>query len=163
MADFEARLEGVEALIDELNEMQERLRGDETWLVGTAVNYAIYLEAGTSDMDPKPFVRPALSEVRQKGIEDFLEDHTNYTAEEIADLDSLVAALALALERRIKEIITEKGLIDTGTLRASVAAVPGADPSDLATEADMPDTGEGPPYPPDYGPAVRGEIRVEAT
>jgi len=44
-----------------------------------------------------------------------------------------VETLALAVERRVKEILTEKGLIDTGTLRASIttadtaAALPSAD------------------------------------
>jgi hypothetical protein len=111
-------------------------------------------------MDARPFFRPVISEVRQKGIEDFLNDHTEYTASQIEDLDSLVAALALAIERRVKEVITEKGLIQTGTMRASVAAIPGTDPRQLASEEDIPDTGEGPPYPPDFGPEAREQIEV---
>lgn len=162
MVDFDAQLDGFKRLLEELEEMEEDLRGDERWIVGTGVEYAIYLEFGTSKMDPKPFFRPVISEVRQKGVERFLNANTEYTASQIEDLDSLVTALALAIERRVKEVITEKGLIDTGTLRASVAALPGTDPRQLATEEDLPDTGSGPPYPPDFGAEAREQIEVNA-
>jgi hypothetical protein len=88
-------------------------------------------------MDPKPFFRPALAELRQKGIERFVEDNSNLEPDAINDLDNLLGAVALSLERRIKEIITRKGLIDTGTLRASVVAVPGGDASVLPGESEF--------------------------
>lgn len=160
MTDFHVQVEGFQRAIDELNDMLEQLESDDRWIVGTGVEYAIYLEFGTSKMDPKPFFRPAVNEARQQGIERFIEDYSNLEVEAIENLDSLVAALALALERRVKQIITEKGLIDTGTLRASVAAIPGGDPANLATEADMPDTDSGPPYPADFGPEARQQIEV---
>jgi len=88
-------------------------------------------------MDPKPFFRPALAELRVKGIEGFIEESGVLRSDDLGDVDpdDLVDALAFALERRIKEIITEKGLIDTGTLRASIVAVSG-------TAANLPEESE---------------------
>jgi len=134
MADFSLELEGLKNVIESLNDLEADLDSDRSFLVGTAVNYAVFLELGTADMDPKPFFRPALGELRAKGVEGFIRDHTETTVAALDSVDQVVAAVALALERRIKEIITTKGLIDTGTLRASVVAVPDAGPDVLPTE-----------------------------
>lgn len=131
---LQAQIEGVQ---QELEQLQDDLSDADTVFVGTAVEYAIYLEAGTSKMDPKPFFRPALAEVRVEGVDGFLRSNTETTVEDIDTADELVRTLAFALERRIKEIITAKGLIDTGTLRFSIAAVPAE--AALATAADVPD------------------------
>ena len=131
----------------QLRELRENKRawsgGDDTWYVGTAVEYGVYLEFGTSKMDAKPFFRPALAEAR-RDLETFVADNTKTTMQQIDSVDELVRTIAFALERRVKEIITEKGLIDTGTLRASVQAVPTrprdlptADEVDPAASADM--------------------------
>ena len=82
-------------------------------------------------MDARPFFRPALAEVRMQGVGGFIESNTRKSMSDIEDVDELVRTLAFALERRVKEIITKKGLVDTGTLRASVKAVPGSDVSQL--------------------------------
>lgn len=74
-------------------------------------------------MDAKPFVRPALNEIRLEGVRGFIAHNTRTSVEELESAQDLVDTLGLALERRIKEIITAKGLIDTGALRASVAVV----------------------------------------
>lgn len=124
MADLSLDLEGVDALHEELNRLEEAWTGDSHWVVGTQVEYGIYLEYGTSKMDPKPFFRPALNELRWKGPADFLDDHTKTTVEEIDNAAELIRKLALALERRIKQIIQTRGLIETGTLRWSITAVP---------------------------------------
>jgi hypothetical protein len=100
-------------------------------------NTICYLEFGTSKMDPKPFFQPAINEARIEGIRGFIRHNTDISLSQIDTLDQLLAVLALALERRVKEIITRKGLIDTGTLRASVLAVPGGDPSVLPDETEF--------------------------
>jgi hypothetical protein len=161
MVDLELKLQGLENLVDSLEELERDLSGRETIIVGTNVSYAIFLEFATKKMDPRPFFRPAISELRRQGVDDFLKSNTKLSAKRIEDLDSLVTAVGLALERRVKEVITEKSIIDTGTLRASIAAVPNGEVNDLATEADLPDTESGPPYPPDFGPKIRKEIEVE--
>jgi hypothetical protein len=137
MADFETELESFERVLESLNDIERQLDPGEPVVVGSAVSYSVFLEFGTSDMDPKPYFRPALAELRVKGIEGFIEESGVLRSDDLGDVDpdDLVDALALALERRIKEIITEKGLIDTGTLRASIVAVSG-------TAANLPEESE---------------------
>lgn len=106
------------------DERDEWSGDDTTWHVGTAVEYSIFLEYGTSKMDPKPFFRPALAEAG-RDLAAFVRDNSQKTLSQVDGPQELVRTIAFALERRVKEIITEKGLIDTGTLRASVKAVPG--------------------------------------
>lgn len=109
-------------------------------------------------MDPKPFFRPVLAELRTKGIEGFIESSgilSTVSFEQLDDADDVVDALALALERRIKEIITQKGLIDTGTLRASIVAVSG-------TAANLPEEAEFSAFSAD-SQAPQNEGRVLAT
>jgi len=119
---FEADLSGFDRLRQTL---REEIAGAETtvdYVVGSGVEYSVYLELGTEDMDPKPFVRPAVDEV---------ESRLSQIADDADTADELVTKVALALEREIKQTITEKGLIDTGTLRASVTAIRDGVPGDL--------------------------------
>ena len=162
MADFELELEGFRRVLDALDDISDDLRGAGTVTVGTGVEYAVFLEFGTRDMDPKPFFRPALAELRVQGVNGFIQSNTRLSAEQIDDLDGLITIVGLALERRIKEIITEKGLIDTGTLRASVVAVKGADPSKIPTEEDFSGYSSETPAPPSAGRAVAsGTVEVD--
>jgi len=82
---------------------------------------------------------------RERDLSAFVRDNTETTLEEIDGPRRLVAIIAYALERRVKEIITEKGLIDTGTLRASVLAVPGTDFGQLPAADDLDYDEEGNP------------------
>jgi len=137
MSDFSLGLDGLEARIEELEDLADDVQTVTTYTVGSGVEYAVYLEFGTSRMDAKPFFRPAISEVRAQGVEGFIAHNTGTSVDALPDVDAVIKVLALALERRIKEIITDKGLIDTGTLRASVLAVRGGDPSVLPTAGDF--------------------------
>jgi len=157
MSEFELEVQKFEQVLESLEDIQDDLRGGGTVTVGTGVEYAVYLEFGTSDIDPRPFFRPALSELRTKGVEGFLRANTNLSTEQIDTADSLVDAVGLALERRIKEIITEKSLIDTGTLRASVLAIPGDDASRLPGEDAFGGFDSESPAPPTAGRAAAQE------
>lgn len=137
MAAFDLELDGFAETLEELERLEERFADDSTWLIGTRVEYAIYLELGTSKMDPKPFIRPALAEVRMQGVDGFIDHNTRTDVDDIDSTPELIRTLALALERRIKQIITAKGLIDTGTLRASIAAVPIEQQGKLPTADDI--------------------------
>jgi len=139
MAEFSLELDGLDGAINALRELERDVETLTTFTVGTGVSYSVFLEFGTSKMDAKPFFRPAISEVRSRGVEGFIAEHTGTTVDALGDVGDVLRVLALALERRIKEIITEKSLIDTGTLRASVVAVRGVDPSRLPTEGDFGD------------------------
>jgi hypothetical protein len=137
MSDFSLGLDGLEARIEELEDLADDVQTVTTYTVGSGVEYAVYLEFGTSKMDAKPFFRPAINEVRAQGVEGFVAHNTKTSVDALPDIDAVIKVLALALERRVKEIVTEKGLIDTGTLRASVLAVRGGDPSVLPTAGDF--------------------------
>lgn len=114
-------------VFESLDDLEDRWVEDADWVVGTNVFYSVFLEYGTSKMDPKPFFRPALAELRARGVEGFISDNTRLDVDDTDSTSELIQNLAFALERRIKEIITKKGLIDTGTLRISIRAVPGND------------------------------------
>jgi hypothetical protein len=142
MTTFDFDIRGVEAHKRELQDEAENWANPSgTWHVGTAVEYSVYLEFGTSKMDPKPFFRPALAEA-ERDLSAFVRDNTQTSLEQIDGPRELVRIIAFALERRVKEILTEKGLIDTGVLRASVLAVPSS-PSSLpdAEDFDSPESG----------------------
>jgi len=132
---LDLNLDGLEAAINRLDELEDDVETLTTYTVGTAVEYALYLEFGTSKMDAKPFFRPAINEIRAQGVDGFIAHNTRTSVEALPDADAVIRVLALALERRVKEIITDKSLIDTGTLRASIVAVRGDDPSVLPGEA----------------------------
>jgi len=145
MSDLDLDLDGKDELQASIAELQEDYREPGDWYVGTAVEYAIYLEFGTSKMDAKPFVRPAVH-AYQSNLKAAIATDTRTTLAEIGSAEELVQTVAIGLERRIKRIITAKGLIETGTMRASVRAVenpsrlPSADevdPGDVAASADL--------------------------
>jgi len=144
MTDISFELSGLDRIERRLEDLRDDWDDSPRYLVGSAVEYAVYLEYGSSKMDPKPFFRPALAEARAD-LEGFIADNTRKRAEEIDTARELVRTIALALERRVKEIITEKGLIDTGTLRASVLAVPGTDFGQLPAADDLDYDEEGNP------------------
>jgi hypothetical protein len=126
MSGFDFDIRGIDAHQRELREQQEKWsKPSGTWHVGTAVEYGVYLEFGTSKMDPKPFFRPALAEA-ERDLAEFVRSNSKKTLSQVDGPRELVKTVAFALERRVKEIITEKGLIESGTLRASVQAVKGS-------------------------------------
>ncbi|MFC6975816.1 hypothetical protein ACFQL1_15890 [Halomicroarcula sp. GCM10025709] len=137
MTDIDIDTDGFEDVLSDFEQLENDVAGDDTWLIGTGVEYAIFLESGTRDMDPKPFLQPVVNEVNALGVRGFLARHTRVDIADLDDADALVKALATGMERRIKEIITIKGLIDTGTLRASIKAFKNGTPSDLLTEDDV--------------------------
>jgi hypothetical protein len=136
MTDLNLTLRGLAEVEQTLRRQRERWDDAPRFVVGTGVEYAVYLEFGTSQMDPKPFFAPVLDEARGD-IPAFINRHTRTDAASIRSAEDLVETLALAVERRIKAVITRKGLIDTGTLRASVQAVPATAAADLPGADDI--------------------------
>jgi hypothetical protein len=157
MADFGLELDGLEAAINRLERLEDDAETLSSFTVGTGVFYSVFLEFGTSKMDAKPFFQPAINEVRTQGVDGFIAHNTQTSVEAQDTADDVIKVLALALERRIKEIITQKGLIDTGTLRASVVAVRGSDPSVLPTDDELSGFDADSQAPPTAGRAVTSE------
>jgi len=141
-------INGDDALERALSELRRDYSGSPEKVVGTNVEYAIHLEFGTRPhtitptdaevlrfeadgeevfamevqhpgIDPKPFLRPPVNDARRNPGE-FIRTNTQTALEELGSAEEVVEALALAVERKVKQTITQKGLIDTGTLRASI-------------------------------------------
>lgn len=104
-----ARLVGVSSLIESIDDIQERWLGSVTYTVGTNVEYALYVEYGTSRMAAQPYLRPAAAHVRR---------NLDRWAEAANSIEALVERAAQELEAYAKGVVP----VDTGTLRASIAA-----------------------------------------
>ena len=86
VAGYQSVLSGLEDLLD--------VAGDDVWVVGTNTEYAVWLEEGTRQMPPYPWLRPAVRDVMSNKADDL--------AEEASDTDELVAAIALEIESQAK-------------------------------------------------------------
>lgn len=98
---------GFTQTVASVNEVKNSLESDSTWIVGTNVEYAVYVEYGTEDMSAQPYLRPAVREaVREIESEDF------------DNINSLIETLAYSIEEKAKT----KAPVDTGNLRRSIEA-----------------------------------------
>lgn len=130
------RTVGLGRLFDALTSMIEAAEREGDWWVGTVVRYSSFIEFGTSKMRARPYFQPSILRVARRL--DFAKARTigdrkrgrsmwAVMVDPDAETDSdspLAERLALELEREVKETIKEKGLIDTGHLRASIVAAP---------------------------------------
>lgn len=80
------------------------------YIVGTGVEYAAYVEFGTSKMQAQPYLEPAVRTVMR---------NLGRYEEEADDIEELIKILALEIEREAKQGCP----VDTGTLRSSIKAV----------------------------------------
>lgn len=120
MASFDLTTTGFDDVLRLFTDISTRFDGDTVYLVGPTVKYAVYLELGTSKMEARPFVRPAAERVQSDFglVSQFIDGDVLEVGEA-----GVVEATALAVEAEITRIITQKGLIDTGAMRASVTTV----------------------------------------
>jgi hypothetical protein len=158
VSDFDIDVSGLRESIRDVEGIADDFEDATPYVVGTGVQYAIYVEFGrgaitptdadalrfrgsdgdvifrqrVGPQDPQPFVRPAVAEAASN-LQQFVARNTRTTLQQIDTADELTRVVALALERRIKELAP----VDTGTLRASVTAVPGRDPAALPGEDDV--------------------------
>lgn len=110
---------GLGSTLSVLDSLRWRFDGDTVYVVGPTVEYAVYVDRGTSRMEARPFVKPAAERVQSNlsgHVEQFLEGSLMDAGE-----DGVVRATALAVQREMQRIITQKGAVDTGTMRASVS------------------------------------------
>jgi len=120
MASLALTVTGFDDVLGLFKDISTRFDGDTVYLVGPTVKYAVHVELGTSKMEARPFVRPAAERVQSDFglVSQFVDGGVLEVGEA-----GLVEATALAVEAEIVRIITEKGLIDTGAMRASVTTV----------------------------------------
>ncbi len=129
MAGFGLVTTGVSELASELDRLSRAAaqQNAHDWWVGTIVEYAIYPEFGTRFMLARPAFREAIRRVSKRlGLTAELSPAKLLEAL-IAPDQSLVALIAFELEREVKIVIREMGLILTGNLRGSYAAGPSLD------------------------------------
>lgn len=136
MTNFDLSLDGADNLTRKFAEVKQRGEGDRVDVVGTNVEYGIYLEMGTEDMPPYPWFRPAIREFKANP-ERFILDNTGYSSiDNIPSANHLIGAVSSALERQMKNNVSadrsadrspgthpEHPKVDTGNLRASIQAV----------------------------------------
>jgi hypothetical protein len=107
---------GVVDAIDVLQQLKIEYSSGATYIVGPTVEYAIHHETGTSNMKARPFVKPAAERVQQD-LKGKARPFLNGGGGE----EAIVRAVALAVEAEMKRIVTQKRIIDTGNLRASIS------------------------------------------
>lgn len=126
MADASMSLEGDDELRSWFDRAKEGALAERAWWVGTIVVYAWYLEFGTRFMTAKTFFTPAIHRVANS-IAGVSSGSVQVMPTLLSKDASVVRDLAFELERQVKAIITEKGLIVTSNLRSSIAAGPSVD------------------------------------
>lgn len=109
MSDIELR--GFGETIASFNDVADFADSEDVvYVVGTNVEYAAYVEFGTSKMSAQPYLRPAARQVAR--------DPERYISEDYESVTGFIRALALAIEREA----TQKAPVDTGNLQDSIRA-----------------------------------------
>jgi len=112
MSDFTVDVDGIEKTFSLLQRLKEKFQSDPVFVVGTNVEYGVYLEMGTRDMPPYPWFRPAIREFRANP-EDFITDNTGYpSVDEIPSTDALVKAVATALQTQMEKNVNAQKATD---------------------------------------------------
>ena len=110
MAGYKRVIGGFESLIDAAD--------SGVYVVGTNVQYGLYLEFGTRRHPPYPWLRPAVEEVAEQDADDIVDNADS--------VEEIVAEIALAIERRAKQKTAgtdERPFRQTGNLSGSIEAI----------------------------------------
>lgn len=117
MSNWGTAISGLSSVRSTFNKLGVKWGGDAVYLVGTNVEYSIYVEFGTSRQRPQPYLRPAVREW-QRSPAGFIVRNRGVHPGDINSLDEFVKQSALAIERRAKDIVPVK----SGNLRGSIRA-----------------------------------------
>lgn len=101
---------GLRQVMRGFDDLTDQIGGDTVYLVGSNVQYSVYVEFGTSKMQAQPYLRPA--------VDDVMGRKADTIANESASAAELVTRLALEIEREA----AQRAPVDTGTLKASIRA-----------------------------------------
>lgn len=113
---FFMRALGVDATLDMFDEVQAQWdeETDQVMIVAPTVNYAVYQERGTTDIDARPYMRPAADRVNANP-EAMLARYGSAAPDA-----GTIETLAIALQNEAKKIADRKGVRDTGALINSI-------------------------------------------
>lgn len=116
--DVTVEMDGAKQVTSTFDAAIDAAMNEPAWVVGTNVEYAVYLEHGTSRMQPYPFLGPA--------VEYVMANEADGIADSADSIDGLIGGIALAIERRAKHYASS-GVppgpdVDTGTLKSSIRA-----------------------------------------
>lgn len=114
MSNWGTKLLGFNRTMDMFERIQTRFDGNAVYIVGSDVEYSIYVELGTSSMAAQPFLRPAVRDW-QRDPQGYISKHTNHNGD-FESLDDLVRVSALAIERDA----AQRSPVDSGNLQASI-------------------------------------------
>jgi hypothetical protein len=102
---------GFSATVESFREAEDFADSEEiVYSVGTNVEYAAYVEFGTSHQEAQPYLRPAARQVAR--------DPERYISGSYDTLSGFIRAVALAIEAEA----TKKAPVDTGNLQGSIRA-----------------------------------------
>ena len=107
-------LTGLTSAMDLLESVKMQWDGSELYIVGPTVSYAVYQEKGTSDIEARPFMRPAAERVRANA-QTMLAQYGPQ-----APQAGPVETLAIAVQNESKRIADRKDVRDTGALISSI-------------------------------------------
>lgn len=100
------------------------LARSDVWWVATATSYAVPIEFGRGDRGEPFFLIGLLRIAQTRGAVTVLEGSDLLGALSGEDESSLAGMIARAAERAIKDVILEKGLVETTALLDSIVAAP---------------------------------------
>jgi hypothetical protein len=112
-------LTGLATTMQMLESLQFSVDDETVYIVGPTVKYSVFVDRGTSKMEARPFVRPAAERVQanlETEVGRFLDGGLGDSS-----MGAITRAAALAVQREMQRIITQKGAVDTGAMRASVS------------------------------------------
>ncbi len=117
---------GWKAFLTRMNLLAANMTASQkvTWWVVVGANYAVHVHDGARGRAARPFLQEGLNRVsrqwqpKNKGMGDLFPGIGDRSEE------SVVGAMAFAVEGESKRVITEMQAVDTGNLRLSIVAAP---------------------------------------
>ena len=119
------RLAGAASLLRAMEDAIRKAQGiEKEYWVGSAVDYGVFHELGTSKLIARPHWTPSIERVSQKFRLDVDGAGTNAVNQMLVSPRGLVLVIALSLEREVKISITVQGILETSNYRGSIATGP---------------------------------------
>jgi len=98
---------GVQQTMQLLTNIEAQFGSDALYIVGPTAKYGVFVERGTSTMEPQPYLEPALRSVAA--------DIDEVTAG-LTGTNEMIRAIALEVQTRARA----RAPVDTGNLRSSI-------------------------------------------